>query len=88
MKPCLRSLVLGCLALTAVFNASAAEKPNIVIIYADDLGYGDLSCYGATQVSTPNLDRLGDHLLGDSGFADLVQRLERVRAFRRFATEK
>lgn len=36
----------------------AAEKPNIVLIYADDLGYGDLSCYGATRVQTPNSDRL------------------------------
>lgn len=32
--------------------------PNIVVIYADDLGYGDLGCYGATKVKTPNLDRL------------------------------
>lgn len=33
-------------------------KPNIVLIYADDLGYGDVSCYGATEVSTPNVDRI------------------------------
>lgn len=33
-------------------------KPNIVLIYADDVGYGDLSCYGASRVRTPNLDRL------------------------------
>jgi arylsulfatase A-like enzyme len=32
--------------------------PNIVLLYADDIGYGDLSCYGATKVKTPNLDRL------------------------------
>ncbi len=38
--------------------AHAAPKPNIVVIYADDLGYGDLSCYGATRVQTPNVDRL------------------------------
>lgn len=35
-----------------------AARPNVVLIYADDIGYGDLSCYGATAVKTPNLDRL------------------------------
>ena len=34
------------------------ERPNVIIIYADDLGYGDVSCYGATSISTPNIDRL------------------------------
>ncbi|MEC9123272.1 MAG: sulfatase-like hydrolase/transferase, partial [Verrucomicrobiota bacterium] len=33
-------------------------KPNVILINADDLGYGDLSCYGATKVKTPNIDRL------------------------------
>ena len=40
-------------------RASAAERPpNIVILYADDLGYGDVGCYGATAVKTPNVDAL------------------------------
>ncbi len=34
------------------------SKPNVVIIYADDLGYGDLSCYGASDIETPNVDSL------------------------------
>src|SRR5262245_18804265 len=37
---------------------SALGKPNIVVIVADDLGYGDLGCYGSTEVRTPHLDRL------------------------------
>lgn len=39
-------------------EAIARERPNIVVIMADDLGYGDVSCYGATAVQTPNIDRL------------------------------
>lgn len=35
-----------------------ARQPNIVFIIADDLGYGDLSCYGQTRLTTPNIDRL------------------------------
>ena len=34
------------------------QPPNVVLIFADDLGYGDLGCYGATKVQTPNIDRL------------------------------
>ncbi len=37
---------------------AAAESPNIVLIYTDDVGYGDVSCYGATRIRTPNIDRL------------------------------
>src|SRR5437588_13117287 len=44
---------LGCEA----FSASPA-RPNIVLILADDIGYGDLGCYGATKARTPNVDRL------------------------------
>jgi len=37
---------------------AAGRLPNIVFMYADDLGYGDVSCYGARSVKTPNIDRL------------------------------
>ena len=39
-------------------NEDASARPNIVIIYLDDLGYGDLSAYGATELSTPSIDAL------------------------------
>lgn len=39
-------------------TADSNRPPNVVVIMADDLGYGDLSCYGATELSTPNIDQL------------------------------
>ncbi len=44
--------------LSIAVCASASEKPNIVLMLADDLGWGDLSCYGSTNTSTPHLDQL------------------------------
>lgn len=55
-----RRQFLGSLGAAAVAARAQQqpERPNIVLIYADDVGYGDLSCYGAKSVRTPNLDRL------------------------------
>jgi arylsulfatase A-like enzyme len=51
----MRFLIL-LLGLAATLHA--AERPNIIVIMADDMGYGDLSIYGATRVNTPNIDQL------------------------------
>ncbi|MBK1879746.1 sulfatase-like hydrolase/transferase [Pelagicoccus mobilis] len=54
----LTSLVL--LAASVLTAAPKSEKPNIVFIFCDDLGYGDLGCFGAKDIKTPNIDRLAD----------------------------
>jgi arylsulfatase A len=45
---------------TARAPAAAAERPNVVIIFTDDQGYGDVGCFGNVNVQTPNLDRMAD----------------------------
>jgi len=60
------ALLCGTIALGLGSAAQAAEKlpanaatsPNLIVILADDTGYGDLGCYGATKIKTPHLDRL------------------------------
>jgi len=55
-----RAIFIG-LATAVAFagrGAAAAEKPNVVLIMADDLGYGDLSCFGNGKMKTPVLDKL------------------------------
>jgi len=54
----LRLTVLAAIILTGLAQAFAQSKPNVVLIYIDDLGYGDLSAYGAKSLKTPNMDRL------------------------------
>ena len=57
MKP-VRAGALTILLALASSQAAAQARPNVVLIYADDLGYGDVSAYGARRVQTPNIDRL------------------------------
>ena len=58
LRPACFSAALSLLAIFRFGSEAAAEPPNIVLIYVDDLGYGDVGCYGATPVRTPNIDRL------------------------------
>ncbi len=60
---CLRFIRTACLGLLSLNTmaqneTSQAEKPNFIIIFADDLGYGDLGSYGHPTIHTPNLDRM------------------------------
>ena len=55
-----RLFLSGCIFILLMSSTCLADEkpPNVVLIFADDLGYGDLGCYGATKVQTPNIDRL------------------------------
>ncbi len=52
------AMVLCSVSLLGGFETTAPRKPNIVLIMADDLGYGSLGCYGNAEVKTPHIDRL------------------------------
>lgn len=48
------------LATAAAMSGATPERPNIIYIMCDDMGYGDLGCYGQTYISTPNIDSLAN----------------------------
>ncbi|MBK0383901.1 arylsulfatase [Pedobacter sp. SD-b] len=66
LKSGLLSVPIALFTMSFILNSCkqtqpVRKNPNIIIIYADDLGYGDLSCYGAKAFSTPNIDSLANH---------------------------
>ncbi len=50
--------ILFALGISTMASAAEEQRPNILFIFADDWGWGDLSCHGHPYVQTPNIDRL------------------------------
>lgn len=62
ISTCLPALVVPSMQGQGILeNLNEKTRPNVIIIYADDLGYGDLQCYGAKNVHTPNVNNLANH---------------------------
>ncbi|MFY0654000.1 MAG: sulfatase-like hydrolase/transferase [Cyclobacteriaceae bacterium] len=53
-------LIMLIIALFSVVNTEASDRPNIIFIFADDLGWGDLGCYGHNRLKTPSLDQMAN----------------------------
>jgi len=58
MKTTVTSFLLLCSLFLLTVHTQAASPPNVLVIMVDDLGYGDLSCYGGKDVKTPHIDQL------------------------------
>ncbi len=59
-RKCVYSMLLTMIAGLMMVNCFAQKSPNIIIIYMDDLGYGDVGAYGAKAIKTPNIDNLAE----------------------------
>ena len=58
MKPSARLAATALSLAASALTAAANERPNIIYIMCDDMGYGDLACYGQRYITTPNIDRM------------------------------
>ena len=65
-----RSLIAAIVFAPLTITTAAAERPNILLVFIDDMGWGDFSCFGNKDAQTPNIDRMaadGSHA-NDLGF--------------------
>lgn len=60
LLPGLRTILLAFILGAGLANGADPSRPNVVILFTDDMGYGDLACYGHPNIKTPNIDRLAD----------------------------
>ncbi|CAL1516831.1 arylsulfatase [Chitinophaga sp. MM2321] len=61
LKPFYFLVIIWAIIASSCTQKEQPSKPNIIIMYADDLGYGDVGCYGATRVKTPHIDQLASN---------------------------
>ena len=55
-------VAIGCVAAYSLSSCTKKQQPpNVVIIMCDDMGYGDLGCYGQRLINTPNIDEMARH---------------------------
>lgn len=57
----MRKELFGILLLSSIYSSATDRKPNVILIYADDIGYGDLECYGTQHVQTPHVNKLASN---------------------------
>ena len=71
-RVCLRLLAGLCIIYAAVLRTSAASRPNVIIILADDMGFADLGCYGS-EIRTPNIDKMAAEGLRFAQFYNMAR---------------
>jgi arylsulfatase A len=54
--------LLGCQVPQQVATPGGVDRPNFILIYADDLGYGDIGCFGSKKNRTPRLDQMAEEV--------------------------